>query len=247
VDQLLLTDLAMVDLDRFEITKLFRRSQPIIEPHRLHERGADDILVASDDAASLAMARFRYVEPSKTLVQSWPADLGVTIVMLTGKIVLATEDAALLLQRDDVVGLGPQQGYALGNHPASDQGAWFVEFWMRRKPGDRLPEHELHVVVDRHHRIGAFVNLVPIHAPGPHVASVILYPGDVVTRELRDGEAAYVVSTVGTMTINGLRVCPMSAAMLHGPGRAAIRAVDSTEVLSVAFSHAPQLAARFAA
>jgi len=230
-----------MDPDRFEITTLFRRSQPILEPPRLHERGADDILVASEDAASLAMARFRYVEPGKSLVQSWPADLGVTIVMLAGNIVLATEHAELLLQRDDVVALGSQRGYALGNHPASEQGAWFVEFWMRRRES-AVCDPELHVVVDRHHRIGAFVNLVPARTPGPRVASVILYPGDIVTHELGD-RATYVVSTVGTVTINDLRVCPMSAAMLRGPGLAAIRAVESTEVLLVSSARQVRIAA----
>ena len=225
-----------------------------LEPTKLvHARGSrprlgtvDGLLVASDDATSLAMARFRYVEPGASLVQSWPGNLGVTMVMLTGTLVLVTEDSGLLVQRDDVVALGTQRGYAVGNHLSSDGGSSFIEFWTRRNEVPRR-EAALHLTVDRHHRIRTFVDLVPSSAAGPRVVSVILYPGDVVTYELAV-RRAYVVSTVGTVTINGLEVAPQSAAMLCGPGRTTIRTVDSTEVLVAALPSGPRasrMAARF--
>src|SRR5262249_41583505 len=98
----------------------------------------------------------------------------------------------------------------------------------------------------RHRRIRTFVELVPPRAAGPRVVSVILYPGDVVTYELAV-RRAYAVSTVGTVIINDLEVSPRSAAMLRGPGRTTIRAVDSTEVLVAALPSARASSSRIAA
>src|SRR5262249_9304959 len=93
----------MFDLERFRATRVVRRlaSAPPVE----------------DPSAQLApvLARFRAVDPGRSIVRAWAEDVEVTIVMLTRSLRLATNTFTALLECDDVIALGAQQRYTFTN------------------------------------------------------------------------------------------------------------------------------------
>jgi hypothetical protein len=183
-------------------------------------------------ALSPVMARFGVVEPGSNLVRSWGPSLDVSIVMLSGSLAFVTGGWGTMLRRDDVLALRSQPHCEFVNYPASGERAWFVEFWKRRDPiAAAMRPHFRHVRAERRRRIRTIVELVR----EPQVAAVILCAGDSVTHDMRLRQAAYVVTTVGAIALNDLRVGEVSAAVVEGPGRVTIRAIESTEVLLVPF------------
>jgi len=215
-----------------------------VELRRLHEHGRWSTRSQTEygiddedpsESAAPVLARFRAVDRGRSIVRAWADDFEVTIVMLIGSLRLATNTSTARLERDDVVALGSEQRYALANDAASTQPALFVELWMRRTGALQRELH--HVTTARYRRVRALVELVPRLGSGPRVFSKILGPNEVVTEDVPRGDAVYVVTTVGTASLNDLPVAPLSAALFRGPGRATIRAHESTEVLLVPLRH----------
>jgi hypothetical protein len=210
---LLVAAIDRMDLRRFTPGRLFRRPTTPV----------------SQLAPPAVLARFRYLEPRGVLVRSWPDDLDVSIVPLSGTVALVAGCARTVLERDDVVALGAQSHYELANS-SSDERAWFVELRMRCEAGAAPTRPRLHhVTADRRRRVRTFVDLLP----EPRLSSVILCAGDAVACALHPGRVAYVASTVGVIAVNDLQVGAVSTAILRGPGRVTIRALESSEVLLV--------------
>lgn len=182
-------------------------------------------------APPLVPVRFHHLEPGQAQMRSSPGDLEVAIVMLSGALTLAAAGATTALERDDIVAVGGPQRYELAN--ASGEAAWFIELWRPRPAPVRPALHR--ITADRRTRIRTIVDLLP-ELP---LSAVILCAGDAVTCSLGPERAACAISTVGVIAVNDLPVGARSAAIVRGPGRVTLRALESSEVLLIP---APDLA-----